>query len=240
LITNFAGVAASLAFTIISVDTNQPIVINGGFEDGDLTGWTLDANSEDSLVTTNGVFVHSGSYGFATGQAGSPGYLSQTLATTPGQNYLLSLWLENPENSYGATPNQFMVLWNGTALFSQTNLPFMDWTNLQFVVNATSASTVLEFGFGDTPYFLGLDDISVTPLSPPGIETAVQSVAGFNLVWSTIPGRVYQVQTTTNLLSPSWVNLGNPLTATTSSLSLLDTNAINSSPCGFYRIVEQQ
>jgi hypothetical protein len=240
LVTNFAGVAASLSFSITSVDTNQPIVSNGGFEDGNLDGWTLDADSEVNLVTNNSAFVHSGSYGFAMGQSGSLGYLQQTLPTTAGQNYLLSLWLVNPQNSYGATPNQFEVLWNGTTIFSQANIPFIAWTNLQFVVTATSANTALEFGFEDDPYFLSLDDISVTSLSPPSIKAAWQTPAGFNLTWSAIPGQIYQVQSATNLLTPNWINLGDPLTAITSTLSLVDTNAVSSSPCGFYRIVEQQ
>ena len=43
----------------------------------------------------------------------------------------------------------------------------------------------------------------------------------------------------TNLLQPNWINLGNSLTATGSTLTLLDTNVITSSPSRFYRIVEQ-
>ena len=238
LVTNFYGVAASLAFSLTAVNTNVPILNNGGFEDGNLTGWTLTGSRKVNVVTTTSAYVHSGSYGFAMGQSGTTGYLAQTLTTTPGQNYLLSCWLVNPENSSGATPNQFLVLWNGATLLNQSNLPFGNWTNLQFVVTATGATTVLEFGFEDTPYYLGLDDISVTPVSPPGIKAALQTPAGFNFTWSTIPNQVYQVQITTNLVSPNWVNLGNPQTASSSSLSLLDTNAVNSSPCGFYRIVE--
>jgi hypothetical protein len=163
LVTNRTGEAATLPFTI-NVG-NQSIVINGGFETGSFSGWTLNASSEYNLVTDNGGYVHSGNYGAALGQSGSLGYLYQTLKTSPGQNYLLSLWVENPSNGYGATPNQFLVQWNGTTLFNQANMPFGGWTHLQFTVKATSASTVLQFGFEDTPWYLGLDDISVTPIS---------------------------------------------------------------------------
>lgn len=65
LVTNFTGLAASLPFTITSVNTNQPIVDNGGFENGNLTGWTLDASSKYNFVTTSSAYVHSGSYGMA-------------------------------------------------------------------------------------------------------------------------------------------------------------------------------
>jgi hypothetical protein len=191
-----------------------------------------------STFTGAANYIHSGTYGAVLGQSGSLGYLYQSLATSPGQNYLLSLWLDNPNNSYGATPNQFLVQWNGTTLFDQTNLPYAAWTNLQFIVTAPGASTTLQFGFEDTPYYLGLDDISVTPLSPPMFKTAQMANAAFQLTWSAVSGLVYQVQYSTNLLQTNWLNLGNPLIATNATLTLSDTSAVNSSPQRFYRLVE--
>ena len=239
LLTNFAGLAASLPFTITAVNTNQPILVNGGFESNSLAGWTLNASAKFDYVTDDATFVHSGSYGMALGQSDSLGLLYQSLATSPGQSYLLSLWLTNPQNPYGTTPNQFMVEWNGTTLFNQTDVPLTGWTNLQFIVTATGASTVLEFAFEDTPYYLGLDDISVTPFSPPRFNAALPSLNGFNLTWGAIAGQVYQVQYATNLVQPKWINLGSPLTAASSTLTLMDTNATTLSPSRFYRLVEQ-
>jgi hypothetical protein len=218
----------------------QSMVVNGLFESGNLSGWALTGSSQYNGVTSESTFVHSGTYGMELGQSGSLGYLSQSLATSPGQDYLLSLWLINPDNSVGATPNQFVVLWNGTTLYNQSNLPFGPWTNLQFIVTATSAATMLEFGFEDTPYFLGLDDISVFPVTPPSFKTALRTPTGFNLTWSTLAGQLYQVQYTTNLLRPTWINLGSALTAVAGTLTLLDTNPLTASPARFYRIVQQQ
>jgi hypothetical protein len=112
---------------------------------------------------------------------------------------VLSLWLNSPD---GLGPNEFQVSWNGTTLFEETNIPALGWTNLQFVVSATGANTVLEFGFLDVPSILGLDDISVYP-EQPGI--AGLSVAGANLVLDGINGQsghTYIVRTpvATNLL----------------------------------------
>jgi hypothetical protein len=242
LVTNFAGLAATLPFTLTSVNTNGPIVVNGGFEDGNFTGWTLNADAKYNFVTTSSGWVHSGSYGAALGQssASPPGYLNQTLATSPGQNYLLSLWLANPKNHLGATPNEFIVQWNGTNVFDQSNLPSSGWTNLQFIVTATGSGTVLQFEFYDTPYYLALDDISVTPLPPPVFNLAqVQAApsAAFNLAWSAVPGAAYQVQYKTNLVQTDWINLGGPVTAATNTLSISDTNALILSPSRFYRIL---
>jgi hypothetical protein len=235
VITNQNGGAVALPFTLL---VGQPLVQNGGFETGDFTGWTQSGNTAYTSVTSgNSQFVHSGTYGAALGPFGSLGYLSQTLPTFAGQNYLLSLWLDNPNNSYGATPNQFLVQWNGTTIFSQTNMPFTTWTNLLFIVTATSSSTVLQFGFRDDPYYLGLDDISVMPIPVPAFKSATKTSSTFNLTWGTMTGLVYQVQYKTNLLQTNWINLGKPLVATNGNLTVSDTNAIGSSPQRFYRLM---
>ena len=235
-VTNTAGLAASLSFTI---NVSQSTVDNGGFESGNFSGWSLNASSKYDFVTTSSGLVHAGSNGAALGQTGSLGYLFQTLSTSPGQNYLLSLWLDNPNNPAGPSPNQFQVQWNGKNLFNQTNLPFMAWTNLQFVVTATGTSTVLKLGFQDNPYYLGLDDISVLPVSAPVFNAAPATAPAttFNFTWTTVAGLTYQVQYKTNLQQTSWINLGGPLVATTNTLSMSDTNAISLSPSRFYRVV---
>jgi hypothetical protein len=172
----------------------------------------------------------------ALGPLGSLGYLSQTLPTFAGQNYLLSLWLDSPNISGTATPNEFSVSWNGNIIFDQPNMGKIGWTNLQFIVTATGPSTVLQLGFRDDPYYLGLDDISVTPVPVPAFRAATKTSSSFNLTWGTMAGLVYQVQYTTNLVQTNWINLGKPLIATNVNLTMSDTNAISSSPQRFYRV----
>jgi hypothetical protein len=232
VLTNQNGGAASLPFILVV----GPLVQNGGFEAGNFTSWTQSGDTAYTSVTSNSSFVHSGTYGADLGPSGSLGYLSQTLPTFAGQNYLLSLWVDNPGSSSDATPNQFLVQWNGTTIFNQTNMPYTTWTNLQFIVTATSASTVLQFGFEDTPYYLGLDDISVTPIPVPAFRATTITSSTFNLTWGTMAGLVYQVQYETNLLQTNWINLGKPLIATNGNLTISDTNAISSSPQRFYRL----
>jgi hypothetical protein len=69
--------------------------------------------------------------------------------------------------------------WNGNVLFNGGNLGALGWTNLQFMVTATAASTVLQFGFQDDPAYLALDDVTVTAFtnvaSPPIILTQPHS-----------------------------------------------------------------
>jgi hypothetical protein len=224
-------VVQKLPFTL---SIGQNLVVNGGFETGNFKGWTL--NAVTTVVTNLAAFVHTGGHGAALGQASTLGYLSQTLPTSAGQTYLLSLWLKNPQNNNNSgTPNEFVVQWEGTTLYDQTDLPFFGWTNLQFFVTATNSGSLLQIGFRDDPYYLALDDISLKPVVAPHIRAIVQSPATFHFTFAADPGSVYQVQYKTDLAQPDWIDLGDPVTADTNGLTVSDDNVANF-PQKFYRL----
>jgi len=152
------GFALYCQFTL---QVQQTLVQNGGFETGNFSGWTESGNTSGIAVTKASQYVHSGQWGARLGPSGSLGYLSQTVPTAAGQAYLLSLWLDSPD---GKTPNEFSVAWNGTLLFDQIDLGKIGWTNLQFTVTATGQGSILQLGFRDDPSFLGLDDVSLVPI----------------------------------------------------------------------------
>ena len=164
-----------------ALTVSQSLVQNGGFETGDFTGWNVTGNSgQNAVVSFPPQFVHSGSYGAFLGNVSTLGYAAQTLSTVPGQLYLVSFWLNNPNNTgYGSTvtPNQFIVNWNTNSptvntIFNNTNLGAINnWTNMQFVVKATYATTVLQFGARNDPVAFALDDVSVTPGFAPATTT---------------------------------------------------------------------
>jgi Pro-kumamolisin, activation domain/Viral BACON domain/Carbohydrate binding domain len=218
----------------LTLNIGQSIVVNGGFETGDFTGWSLSASS--TQVSSTKSYAHSGKYGAQLGQASTLGTLSQTLPTIAGQTYQISLWLANPKNSYGATPNEFQVQWEGNTLFDQSDIPFGTWTNLVFTVTAANSGSVLQLGFRDDPYYLGLDDISVRAITAPHVLNAVASTpTAFHCTFGVTAGATYQAQFTTDLAAPDWQNLGNPVTAGDSTLTVSDTNTANF-PQKFYRL----
>ena len=167
-----SATSTGAVLTVVAAAPGGQLVQNGGFETGDFSSWGKSGNFTECSVSSGFPAVHSGSFGALLGSSGSLGYLSQSLATVPGQLYQLSLWLDSPD---GLPPNEFLVAWNGTPLFDETNLAAVGWTNLQFYVTATGTNTVLQFGFRDDESFLGLDDITVSTLAradgPPIIVT---------------------------------------------------------------------
>jgi hypothetical protein len=227
LVSNASGtVLSSNALLIVSTD----LVKNGGFELGNFSFWTTSGNFSSCSVVNTSPYVHSGSFGARLGPVGSLGYLSQTLASVPGQLYLISC----SALSGGDSPIEFQVLWDGSVYFDQDDLGTFGWRNIGFLASASTSSTVLQLGFRDDPDFLGLDDISVLPVTNPAFQTTIQTNNTLVLTWSTIPTLIYQVQFKSDLGDPTWLDLGSPITADSDTLTISDP--IGPDPQRFYRI----
>ena len=178
-----AGLAASPAWA--------NLVVNPGFETGNIIGWTLvDApEGSDFYIGESGAFPfnsHSGNYmavfGATENQYDS---ISQTISTTPGQYYDVSFWLQTdgPTNEPGDDDDDtsslhsqisvydtdFQAYWNGSLLtdYSPMSEDPVAYALYSFNVQATSSSTTLLFQGFDAPGHVLLDDISVTAASVP-------------------------------------------------------------------------
>ncbi|HEV2329274.1 MAG TPA: protease pro-enzyme activation domain-containing protein [Verrucomicrobiae bacterium] len=219
--------AQNFPFTL---QISQSLVLNGGFETGDFTDWTLVGNTV--VATQNGetiynavestgqypLAVHSGNYGAFLGD-NQVATLSQSFDTIPGGNYLFSFWLDNPVSG---TPQIFQAKWDGNNVYSVTNPPAFSWTNLEFVTTGAGNDTI-QFGAENDPNFFGLDDVSVIGFPAPAFKAAAKTVSTINLSWNTATGLVYQVQYKTNLLQANWSNLTMPITATSNTLTVADS-----------------
>jgi hypothetical protein len=232
------------------LQTGQSLVLDGGFESGTFSYWTLAGNTvsgrtiynavEDSMdYSANYPYVaHSGNYGAFLGDV-SLAVLYQTLPTCPGQEYLLSFWL----NNLASSPGQFFeVNWNTNdpatnTIFSFSNPPSFSWTNLTFVLAATGTNTVLQFGAENPPNYFGLDDISVLPIPAPSFTAIAAESDGVTLAWNTLANVGYVIQYATNLADPEWLDLGGPCIAVTNTLTMEDTNAFDVSEQRFYRVL---
>ena len=198
----------------------EPLIQNGGFETGDFSDWMLAGNQDQTFVTF--FRAHSGSFAAELGASGSPGFLSQTFPTAPGQPYLVSLWFESLGSRHGSGTNNLQVSWDATTLYDQTDLASFGWTNLQFVVVAGGTETALQFAYLNPDTHFVLDDVSVVPVDPPQFLSTAQAGNTVGFTWNTVSGLVYQVQYATDLAQSNWTDLGTPVMALTNTLSAFD------------------
>ena len=155
------SVAAAAATTALPAHAD---VVNGGFESGDFSGWTLTGDTGFSGV--DALAARSGAFGAFFGPT-APGGISQSFATVANTAYVVSFSLSLVDSSQ---PNSFSWTWNGAAQTpSFNNASRFSFTDFSTVVNATAASSMLAFTFLDPQSFWLLDTVSVAVVPEPPV-----------------------------------------------------------------------
>jgi hypothetical protein len=150
------GNALTAYTATLAVSSN--LVTNGGFETGDFSGWTQSGDTGATGVIRSP--VHSGTYAAEFGP-NTLGFLSQTLATTPGTSYTLTFWLSHPYSDAGQG-TEWLVRVGGATLMDVHDPGNFGYTQFTFAFTATGSTTALQFGFAEPPDYFYLDDVTVT------------------------------------------------------------------------------
>lgn len=143
-------------------------VLNGGFETGDLSGWSVNAASggSDYLVASSGfagVSAHSGDYMLAVGAVGGQNDLFSQVVTTPGDFYNFSFWLSNAD---GQNASYLTATWNGNELLNITpSQQNFGWTQFSYTECATGPTSTIGFAGRNVPAWIMIDDVKVTSAS---------------------------------------------------------------------------
>lgn len=163
-----AAMLAVVAWLDGPSEARADLIVNGDFETGDFTGWTLAGDTSDP--TTFGVDEsnpHSPTHNAYFGPFGDSLTLSQSFATTPGGSYVFDYWLQSEDG--GPSPqNLFSVSFGGTTLETLIDVPAFSYRNESFTVTATSALTTVTFSFRNDSAYFDLDDVRVRSVPEPG------------------------------------------------------------------------
>jgi len=136
------------------------LIVNGGFETGDFTGWTVTGTMQYFGVLP--MAARSGVYGAWFGDIEGITSISQTVATVPGVTYELSFWVANPIGNV----NYAELWWDGNLIDSVQNSEPFGWDQVSFLVTATTGSTEFKIGGNNPPGYWTLDDFSLVEAVP--------------------------------------------------------------------------
>ena len=160
-----------LAFAGAAMANN--LLVNGSFESGGTApGWIPGGNYQYTYVDCGNalsVGAQSGSCYLDAGPMATDGTLSQTVATTSGASYELSVWVASVTDSsvnYAVAPNDFNMSWNGTQVFGITDIPQGGYIDYTATVTGTGSDT-FTLGFRDDPWALAIDNASITASTTP-------------------------------------------------------------------------
>jgi hypothetical protein len=148
------------------------IIVNPGFETGDFTGWTQSGDTSFTGVTSE---PHGGVYSAKFGPVDGYGFITQTVATTPGMSYDLSFWIAHYDGQ------GFQILWGGNVVYWEGAVGSYAWTNRSVEVLADGDTTTFGFGFYNPPGFYYLDDVSLDEAGAAIPEPATALLAGLGL-----------------------------------------------------------
>ena len=153
--------AAALGWLLLLTATGaraDNLIANGGFETGDLTGYSYSGN----LVGVGGTNAAApygpatGNYNAYIGTVGALGTISQVFADEVGVPLTISYQLADPQ---GGSPSQFTSQFDGATLSSLVNSAAFGYTTYSFDVTGTGSDT-LSFAASNSPSFFEIDDVN--------------------------------------------------------------------------------
>ena len=185
LVRNILAVTAAALFSAAATSSAQNLVVNGGFESNNFSGWTLSDPSGNSVVASNSqnfVFAAEGTrYAYLATEfapsTGSISTLSQTLNTQAGQAYTFSFALANDQTP-PAGVETFQAFFNNVALSLTLPPPNGGYQFFTFSdLIATSNLTEIRFEYRHDDDGFRLDAVSVVP-EPSTVSLLAISAAG--------------------------------------------------------------
>lgn len=149
----------------LSAIPGENIIVNGDFQTGDYTAWTLSGSEEFFNSAAVNPF-NDPNFGevMVADYSGLSGlyYITQNLPTVPNTIYQIIVYYI----SDGLTPNDLQIIWGDDIVLDSGPLPSYGQLNpIGTTVVATSSNTIIAIGTRDDPGEIGISLIQVFPIT---------------------------------------------------------------------------
>jgi acyl-coenzyme A thioesterase PaaI-like protein len=145
------------------------LIVNGGFETGSLSPWTLGGTSglQNSGTVETG-HAHAGTYSYVDGSVDGTDGIYQGFSTVAGQTYTISFWLANNEATTGTG--------NGEDALAEAIIG----ANVLGTTPLSIAGTVAGQTLKDTGTIMPFNGVTLTDSNTGGIDTVVVTSGTLN------------------------------------------------------------
>ncbi|HXZ13489.1 MAG TPA: PEP-CTERM sorting domain-containing protein [Candidatus Sulfotelmatobacter sp.] len=183
---------AGLTLVLLSLSWASPasangteVLVNGGFETGDFTGWTISGNTANPGGFYYGVDAfdaYTGNFGAYMSQDAidggeAPVILSQNFTAAPGETLEISFALNDDEGAVLGENHFFEAALNGVPLISFNDVA-PGYTVYSFAFDASQTSNTISFAFVNDDSFWSFDDASVQVPEPSALLMLAGAVPG--------------------------------------------------------------
>jgi sugar lactone lactonase YvrE len=183
---------------------------------------TDSSNARIRKVDTNNIITTIAGNG-TTGYSGDGGPANNASISNP-----FGLALDANDNLYFVDSDNNRI--RKLSFLEYADQPSFTVTNVTTNVLNNNYSVVITSASGSVTSSVVNVDLQLPPVTP----TFTSSNGTFNFTWCSVSNLTYQLQYTTNLIAPDWIDLGSPVTATNSSASTTDIEGPDQQR--FYRV----
>jgi len=140
----------------LALSAQAQIIVNGGFETGDFSGWTQFGDSGFDGVDT--FYPHTGAFQAYFGSGTASG-IRQSLTANAGDRLIVQFWITT---DFGDVPNTCTVTLDGQPVADLANFRNTIYRSFSATITVTSANPELVFTLMNASDYFELDDVTVT------------------------------------------------------------------------------